>query len=234
MNQPPKLLDQVRDFMRLKHYSLSTEKDYIFEIKRYILYHGKKHPLDMNEGHVQTFLTHLAVERKLSASAQNKALNAIVLLYKHVLHRPLGDFSNTVRAKMPQNLPVVLTKGEINLLLKCLPKTTHGLIAHMLYGTGMRLKETLRTRVQDLDFLRGTVMVRNGKGAKDRLTMLPESIQPGLKEHLNRTQVQFRRDLADGFADVYLPYALARKYPKAGKDWKWQYVFPAEYPSNSL
>jgi len=167
----------------------------------------------------------------VAASTQNQALNAIVFLYRHVLHKDPGDFSNAVRAKCPERLPVVLTQGEVNLVLQCLPKTTHGLIIHMLYGTGMRLKETLRARVQDLDFIKGTVTVRDGKGAKDRVAMLPESVQPELKKHLNRIQVQFRRDLVDGFADVYLPYALARKYPKAGKEWKWQYVFPAEFPS---
>jgi integron integrase len=187
--------------------------------------------MEMDARHIQAFLTDLAVQRHVAASTQNQALNAIVFLYKKVLHKDPGDFSNAVRAKIPERLPVVLTKGEVNLVLKCLPKTTHGLIIHMLYGTGMRLKETLRTRVQDLDFLKGTVTVRNAKGAKDRITMLPESIHPALKEHLNRVQAQFRQDKADGYVDVYLPYALARKYPNAGKEWKWQYVFPAERPS---
>ncbi len=221
MNQPPKLLDQFRSALRLKHRSMDTERAYVPWIKQYILFHNKKHPKEMGAKHIQAFLTYLAVQRRLSASSQNQALNAIVFMYKYVLHKDPGDFSNALRAKCPERLPVVLTKGEVNLILKCLPKTTHGLIIHMLYGTGMRLKETLRTRIQDLDFLNGTVTVRNGKGAKDRITMLPENVQPELKTHLNRVQAQFRQDLADGFADVYLPYALARKYPKAGKEWKW-------------
>ena len=228
---PPKLLDQVRNFMRLKHYSLSTERDYVSCIRQYIFYHQKRHPLDLNETHVQTFLTYLAVERKLSASAQNKALNAIVLLYKHILHQPLGDFSGAVRARRPQTLPVVLTKGEVHLLLTLLPPTQHNLIIRTLYGTGMRLKEALRTRVQDLDFIKNTVTVRSGKGQKDRITVLPENIQCDLKKHLKRVQAQFQQDLLDGFADVYLPFALDRKYPNAGKQWKWQYVFPADHPS---
>ncbi len=231
MNKPPKLLDQLRNAIRLKHYPLSTETAYVSWAKRYILFHNKRHPNEMDAKYIQAFLTDLAVNRNVAASTQNQALNAIVFLYKNVLHKDPGDFSGTMRAKKPQKLPVVMTQGEMNLVLKCLPKTTHGLIIHMLYGTGMRLKETLRMRVQDLDFLKGTTTVRNAKGAKDRITMLPESVQPALKEHLNRVQAQFRRDLADGFADVFLPYALARKYPKAGKEWKWQYVFPAEYPS---
>lgn len=231
MNRQPNLLDQLRNAIRLKHYPLSTEAAYVSWTKRYILFHHKRHPNKMDARYIQAFLTYLAVNRNVAASTQNQALNAIVFLYKHVLHKDPGDFSGTMRAKKPQKLPVVLTQGEMNLVLKCLPNTTHGLIIHMLYGTGMRLKETLRMRVQDLDFLKGTTTVRNAKGAKDRITMLPESVQPALKEHLNRVQAQFRCDLADGFADVYLPYALARKYPKAGKEWKWQYIFPAEYPS---
>jgi integron integrase len=231
MNQPPKLLDQLRNAIRLKHYPLSTERAYVSWVKRYILFHNKRHPMEMDARHIQAFLTDLAVVRHVAASTQNQALNAIVFLYRHVLRKDPGDFSNAVRAKTPERLPVVLTQGEVNLVLQCLPKTTHGLIIHMLYGTGMRLKETLRLRVQDLDFIKGTTIVRNAKGAKDRVTMLPESVQSDLRSHLNRVQIQFRSDLADGFADVYLPYALARKYPKAGKEWKWQYVFPAEFSS---
>ena len=231
MNQQPKLLDQVRNAIRLKHYPLSTETAYVSWAKRYILFHNKRHPIGMGARHIQAFLTHLAVEKHVAASTQNQALNSIVFLYRNVLHKDPGDFSGAMRAKKLKKLPVVLTKGEINLVLKCLPKTTHGLIIHMLYGTGMRLKETLRSRVQDLDFIKGTITVRNAKGAKDRITMLPESIQPTLKEHLNRMRAQFRQDQAAGYVDVYLPYALARKYPKAGKEWKWQYVFPAERPS---
>lgn len=231
MNQPVKLLDQVRNVLRIKHYGLATEKQYIYWMKAFIYFHKKKHPKDMNETHVQAFLTYLAVKRKVAASTQNQALNAIVWLYRYILHQPLGDFSGAVRARKPQKLPVVLTKGEIHLLLTLLPPTQHNLIIRTLYGTGMRLKEALRLRVLDLDFLKSTVMVRTGKGQKDRITILPENIQSDLKKHLNRVQAQFQRDLEDGFADVYLPFALARKYPNAPKQWKWQYVFPAEHPS---
>jgi integron integrase len=231
MGAKPKLLDQVRNILRIRHYSLDTEKAYVSWIKRYILFHGKQHPLNMNASHIEAFLTYLAVKGEVAASTQNQALNAIVFLYKQVLNRDPGDFSHAVRAKKPVTLPVVLTKGEIHLLLTCLPPTQHGLIIRMLYGTGMRLKETVRTRVQDLDFIKSTVTVRTGKGQKDRITILPEDVQSDLKQHLNRVQAQFKKDREDGFADVYLPYALARKYPNAAKQWKWQFAFPADHPS---
>jgi integron integrase len=228
MEQKTKLLDQVRNFMRLKQYHLNTERDYVSSIKQFILYHRKKHPLDMNEGHVQAFLTHLAVERELSASAQNRALNAIALLYKYVLKRPLGDFTRTVRAKTPYRRPVTLTAGEIDLLLNCLENTQHKLIIRFMYGSGMGLKETVRTRVQDLDFISNTVTVRDEKGKKDRITVFPESVQNEMRVHLKRMEAQFRLDRDDGCADVYLPCLLARKYPNAADTWDWQYVFPSD------
>ena len=171
-------------------------------------------------------------DQRVAASTQNQALNAIVFLYKRVLNQDPGDFSQTLRAKRSERLwPVVLTQGEVHLILTCLPKTTHGLIIHLLYGAGLRLKEAVRLRVQDLDFIKGVLLVRDGKGGKDRRCTLPEKIQPELKRHLKRVKAQFDRDRMDGFADVYLPNALARKYPNAAKEWKWQYVFPADFPS---
>ena len=231
MMDKPKLLDQVRDVVRLKHYSMSTERTYVGWIKRFILFHNKRHPKDMGAEEVQAYLTYLAVNQHVAASTQNQALNAIVFLYKHVIHKELGDFSSAVRAKKPGRLPTVFTQGEVHLILTCLPKTQHALIARMLYGAGLRLIECLRLRVQDIDFLRNTIMVRSGKGDKDRLTVLPDNVQVPLKVHLNQVRAQFERDRLDGFADVYLPNALARKYPNAGKQWLWQYVFPAEFPS---
>jgi len=231
MTQQPKLLDQLRYMIRLKHRRLATEKAYVHWVKRYILYHNKTHPKDMGAREIQTFLTHLAVDRKVAASTQNQALNAIVFLYTHVLKIELGDFSSAVRAKRSQYLPVVLTEGEVHLLLTCMPPTQHKLISRMMYGSGMRLKEMVRLRVQDLDFIKGTILVRNTKGHKDRITVFPQSVQNDMRTHLKRVKAQFEQDLADGFADVYLPFALARKYPKAGKKWGWQYVFPADHYS---
>jgi integron integrase len=215
----------------VKHYTLDTERAYVGWVKRYILFHNKQHPRDMGARHIQTFLTHLAVTGNVAASTQNQALNAIVFLYKKVLLQDPGDFSNAVRAKKPIRLPVVLTEGEVNLLLTCLEPTQHKLLVRMMYGTGMRRKETARTRVQDLDFIKSTVIVRDGKGRKDRITVFPESIQNDIKAHLKRVKAQFHQDRADGFADVYMPYALARKYPNAAKKWGWQYVFPADHTS---
>jgi integron integrase len=222
MSTQKKLLDQVRDVIRLKHYSLSTEKNYVSWIKQFILFHHKRHPKDMGANEVQAYLTYLAVNKHVAASTQNQALNSIVFLYKHVLHKELGDFSSAVRAKRPERRPTVFTKGEIHLILTCLPKSQHQLIVRMLYGTGMRLIECLRLRVQDIDFIQSTVMVRAGKGNKDRLTVLPANVQMPLKVHLKQVRAQFDRDRMDGFADVYLPNALARKYPNAGKQWVWQ------------
>lgn len=231
MYQKPKLLDRVRGVLKVKHYSYRTEQSYVGWIKRYILFHNKQHPDEMGERHVQDFLTHLAVVGKVTASTQNQALNAIVFLYKHVLQKDLGDFSKAVRARHSRRKPVVLTKGEVHLLLACLTATQNKLIVRLLYGAGLRLAECLRLRVQDIDFIQGTITVRAGKGDKDRTTVLPANMNQELKLHLKRVKSQFERDLEDGFADVYLPNALARKYPKAGKQWKWQYVFPADYPS---
>ncbi len=231
MSQQPKLLDRVRHTLRLRHYSLFTERTYVHWIRRFILFHDKRHPLQMGAAEVEAFLTHLAVRGRVAASTQNQALNAVVFLYKHVLHQELGDFSSAVRARRPQRKPVVLTQGEVHLLINCLSDTQHKIIVRLLYGAGLRLAECLRLRVQDLDFLQGLLTVRAGKGDKDRTTVLPGTIQSELKVHLKRVNVQYQHDLADGYADVYLPNAIARKYPSAGKEWRWQFVFPGEHPS---
>jgi integron integrase len=231
MLQKPKLLDCVRDVLRLKHYSYRTEQSYVAWIRRYILFHNKQHPKDMTATHIQAFLTHLAVNGKVTASTQNQALNAIVFLYKRVLNLELGDFSSAVRAKRPGRKPVVLTQGEVHLLLTCIDSAQSQLIIRMLYGAGLRLAECVRIRVQDVDFIKSTILVRAGKGDKDRITVLPENVQNDLRQHLKRVKIQFEQDLVDGFENVYLPNALARKYPNAAKEWKWQYIFPAEYPS---
>jgi len=231
MEKQPKLLDQLRYMLRLKHRRLATEKAYVHWVKRFILFHNKTHPKDMGAKEVQVFLTHLAVDRNVASSTQNQALNGIVFLYKHVLKTELGDFSSAVRAKRSQYLPVVLTEGEVHLLLTCMPPTQHKLISRMMYGSGMRLKEMVRLRVQDLDFIKSTITVRDTKGRKDRVTVFPQCVQNDMRTHLIRVKAQFQQDLCEGFADVYLPHALARKYPKAGKKWGWQYVFPADHYS---
>ncbi len=226
-----KLLDQVRDVLRLRHYSYRTELAYVHWIKRFILFNNKRHPLDMGENDIQAFLTDLAVRGKVAASTQNQALNAVVFLYKQVLHRELGDFSKAVRAKRSYRKPVVLSQGEVHMLLLSLTDTQQKLIVKMLYGAGLRLAECLRLRVQDIDFTSGLLTVRAGKGNKDRTTVLPGNLVPELRTHLKRVKMQFERDLRDGCADVYLPHAIGRKYPHAAREWRWQFVFPADYPS---
>jgi integron integrase len=181
----------------------------------------------MGASEIRTFLTHLAVNRNVAASTQNQALNALVFLYKAVLRIEPGDFGPIERAKRPVRLPVVLTREEVNRLLNAVPAGTIALMVRLLYGTGMRLMECLRLRVKDIDFGRNQMMVRDGKGAKDRVTLLPEAVKSGLEQHLERVKTLHQRDLEQGYGEVYLPYALARKYPNAGKEWSWQYVFPA-------
>lgn len=221
-----RLLDEVRDRLRLKHYSLRTERAYVDWIKRYILFHGKQHPGDLGARHVEAFLTHLAVGRKVSAATQNQALAALLFLYREVLDIDLPWLDGLVRAKKPQRLPVVLTVTEVQRLLARL-EGTHGLMARMLYGTGMRLMECVRLRVRDVDFERNEIIVRDGRGGKDRVTMLPASLAEPLREHLKRVRALFEQDRAEDVAGVYLPDALEKKYPNAGKEWGWFWVFPS-------
>ena len=223
---PPKLLDQVRDRIRVKHYSIRTETQYVQWIKRFILFHGKRHPSELGAAEVEAFLTHLAVDGHVSASTQNQALSALLFLYKEVLAVDLPWLDNVVRAKRPQRLPVVLTRSEVRAVLVRM-KGVHGLMANMLYGTGMRLMECVRLRVKDVDFERGEILIRDGKGGKDRVTMLPSSVVAGLQAHLEQRRALFEDDKRIGKTDVFLPDALARKYPNAATEWCWQYIFPS-------
>jgi integron integrase len=225
-HQPKKLLDQVHDVMRVKHYSIRTEQAYVDWIKRYILFHGKRHPQEMGVPEIEAFLTHLAVEQNVAASTQNQALSALLFLYREVLETELGPV-DAVRAKKPKRLPTVLTKEEAMAVITALSGTNQ-LIARLLYGSGLRLIECLRLRVKDVDFAYRQITVRDGKGEVDRVTMLPESLRAlTLQEHLQRVRMLHQHDLDSGYGAVYLPYALERKYPNAHKEWCWQYVFPA-------
>ncbi len=223
-NTPPKLLDQVRDRIRVKHYSIRTETQYVQWVKRFILFHGKRHPKELGAVEVEAFLTHLAVDGKVSASTQNQALSALLFMYKEVLAVDLPWLNNVVRAKQPQRLPVVLTRSEVREVLVRM-KGVYGLMANLLYGSGMRLMECVRLRVKDVDFERGEILIRDGKGGKDRVTMLPSTVVSALQTHLAQRQVLFEDDKRIGKAAVFLPDALARKYPNAATEWAWQYIF---------
>ena len=223
---PPKLLDQVRDRIRVKHYSLRTETQYVQWVKRFILFHGKRHPSEMSAPEVEAFLTHLAVAEQVSASTQNQALSAILFLYKEVLIIELPWLNDVVRAKQPQRLPVVLTRSEVREVLLRMTGI-YGLMANILYGTGMRLMECVRLRVKDVDFERNEIVIRDGKGGKDRVTMLPTAAVAALQDQLARRRALFEDDLRLSKASVYLPGALARKYPNAATEWMWQYIFCA-------
>ncbi len=219
-------LKQVRDLIRVKHLSIRTEETYLGWIRRFILFHNKKHPEEMGAAEVQVFLTHLAVEGNVAASTQNQAFAALLFLYRDVLQKPLGNIESVVRAKQPKRIPDVFTKQEAQRVLAYL-RGEEWLVANLLYGAGLRLLEALRLRVKDLDFEYKQIMVRDGKGAKDRITVLPEKIITPLREHLARVSLLHAEDLRLGFGEVYLPFALERKYPNANKEWIWQYVFPA-------
>lgn len=222
----PRLLDQVRACIRAKHYSLRTEEAYVDWIRRFILFHAKRHPRGMALAEIQAFLTYLAVERHVSASTQNQAKAALLFLYSEVLQVELPWLSGIVQAKQSPRLPVVLTPGEVRALLDQMEGVLR-LVARLLYGTGMRLMEALRLRVKDVDFERREIIIRCGKGAKDRVTMLPESLVGDLKSHLEDVEALHGRDLAEGGGDVYLPHALEEKFKSASRAWGWQWVFPA-------
>jgi integron integrase len=225
-NPPKKLLDQVRDIIRAKHYSIRTEEAYVDWIRRFILFHHKRHPMEMAEPEIEAFLTHLAVERHVAASTQNQALSAILFLYREVLHREVNPAIDAFRAKKPKRLPTVLTKDEAHTVLANMTGI-HQLIAKLIYGSGLRLMECLRLRVKDLDFGNRQIIVRDGKGEQDRVTILPESVVPDLQRHLRSVKLLHEQDLAQGYGGVYLPHALASKYPRADREWIWQYLFPA-------
>lgn len=213
--------------MRTKHYSLRTEETYVHWIKRYILFHGKRHPKDMGAAEVEAFLSDLAVRLNVAASTQNLALSAVLFLYREVLEIELPWLQGVTRAKKPQRLPTVLSRSETQDLLQALPDDVPGLVARLLYGTGLRLMEGVRLRVKDVELGTGQIVVRDGKGAKDRVTMLPDTLVAPLRAQLSVRQTMFERDVAAGRATVYLPDALARKYPAAATAWPWQYVFAA-------
>jgi integron integrase len=222
----PRLLDRVREAIRIRHYSRRTEKAYVHWIKRYIFFHGKRHPAGMGASEVSAFLSALAVGGKVAASTQNQALSALLFLYRQVLGIELPWLEDLVRAKRPARLPVVLTRDEVRTLLECL----HGaprLMAILLYGAGLRLLECCHLRVKDIDFATSQITIRDGKGRKDRATMLPAAVKPGLARHLEHVRAQHDADLRRGAGWVELPGALMRKYPNAGRDWGWQWVFPA-------
>ncbi|MSP96725.1 MAG: integron integrase [Betaproteobacteria bacterium] len=223
-------MQRVREAIRVRHLSIRTEEAYVHWIKRFILFNAKRHPADMGEREVAALLSHLAVAGEVAAATQNQALNALVFLYGKVLERPLGDCTGIVRAKRPQRLPVVLTPGEVAVILRQLTGT-YWLIACLQYGSGLRLLESLRLRVKDLDYDHRAILVRDGKGAKDRVVTLPDELVVPLKRHLENRRTALERDRAQGAGSVYLPHALARKYPNAPWEWAWQYVFAADNPS---
>lgn len=221
-----KLLDEVRAVARTRHLSYRTEDVYHNFIKRYILFHNKRHPKEMGAAEISAFLTHLAVNEKVSASTQNQAFFALLFLYRDVLRINLPKIEDVHRAKRPEHLPAVFTLNEAKAILENMSGVPL-LVASLLYGAGLRLIEALRLRVKDIDFELMQVTVRDGKGAKDRATMLPETVAEQLKNHLTTVKFTHEEDLRRGFGRVYLPFALAKKYPNAEQEWKWQYVFPA-------
>jgi integron integrase len=224
--QKPKLLDQVRYAIRTKHYSIRTEEAYVQWIRRFILFHNKRHPKDMGAEEVGQFLSDLAVTRHVAASTQNQALSAILFLYQEVLRQEIGWLDQVVRAKKPRKLPVVLTQDEVKSVWHGLSGTAW-LMASLLYGSGLRLMECLRLRVKDVDFAYNQISVRDGKGDKDRVTVLPLNVKVPLQRHLQNVARLHARDLEEGFGRVYMPYALERKYSNANREWAWQYIFPA-------
>jgi integron integrase len=221
-----KILDQVSDAIRLKHYSYRTEQTYKEWIKRYILFHKKRHPREMGEQEIQAFLSYLATEKNIAASTQNQALSAILFLYRHVLLKPIDIPADLIRAEKSKTLPTVLTHAEALAVIQEM-KGASQLMAKILYGGGLRLTECLRLRVKDIDFGNHQIIVRDGKGEDDRFTVLPDSLIPELERHLQHVRLLHQRDLNAGYGEVYLPYALSRKYPKSAREWTWQYLFPA-------
>ena len=222
----PRLLDRMRAEIRVRHYSIRTEETYVDWARRFIRFHHKRHPREMGAEEVRDFLSHLAVERHVAASTQNQAKSALLFLYRDVLHIELPWLEEVIAAKSSRRLPVVLTPTETRRLLNSVSGTM-GLVVSLLYGTGMRLLEGLRLRVKDVEFERREIVVREGKGNKDRVTVLPENLILPLKAHLEKVKALHERDLEAGFGEVYLPDALAKKYPKAASAWGWQFVFPS-------
>ncbi|HTR03243.1 MAG TPA: integron integrase [Thermoanaerobaculia bacterium] len=226
----PRLLDRVRQAIRARHYSLRTEEAYVGWIRRYILFHQKRHPMEMGEAEINAFVTHLAVEGPVGSSTQTQALSALLFLYRHVLAKPLPDLDTVIRAKRPGRLPTVLTRSEVRRVVARMGGTPK-LVATLLYGTGLRLLECLRLRVKDLEFGNNRIVVRDTKGGEDRVVPFPIVVRAEMPSWLSRVKRIHERDLADGFGSVYLPDAIARKFPGAEREWGWQYVFPGEHRS---
>ncbi len=227
--KPTSLLDEIRRVMRLKHYSIHTERTYCDWIKQFIRFHRIVHKDELSvkaEAKVEGFLSYLAINRKVAPSTQNQAMNALVFLYKKVLDQPLEKRIDAIRSTKSRHIPVVLSHEEVKQIL-CLLEGVPQLIVKLLYGSGLRITEASRLRVQDIDFAYKQITVRSGKGEKDRVTTISAALIPLLQNHLSKVQLIHQKDLDDGFGTVYLPYALAKKYPHAEKDWGWQYVFPA-------
>ena len=230
MDAKPRLLDQMRERIRLKHYSYRTEQQYLGWVRRFVLFHGKRHPAELGGAEVEAFLSWLATAREVSASTQNQALAAILFLYRDVLGIRLPWLDGMVRAKRPQRLPVVLARDEVQAVLSHLVGTTW-LGPSLLYGSGLRLMEALNLRIKDVELVRPQITVRDGKGGKDRVTVLPARVIDALAAHLVQVRSQHDEALRLGYAGVELPFALARKYPAAHLEWAWQYVFPAPRPA---
>lgn len=228
--QEKKLLEQVQDAIRTKHYSLRTEKTYIDWIRRFILHHNKKHPREMGAPEVQEFIIHLATQNNVSASTQNQALSAVTFLYRHVLNTELQFPADTIRPGRSKPLPVVLTSQEARAVINNMTGTPK-LMTKILYGSGLRLMECLRLRVKDIDFGNRQIIVREGKGEKDRFTILPDSIIEDLQSHLLIVKAIHEKDIKEGFGETSLTYALAQKYRSASKEWMWQYIFPSSVRS---
>jgi integron integrase len=223
--RPRRLMDRLRSELRVRHYSIRTEEAYTGWVRRYMQFH-RRHPRELDGADLNRFLTHLAEEGRVAVSTQNQAKSAILFLYRHVLKMDLEWLDDVVRARQPRRLPTVLTRDEVTAVISRLEGTVQ-LVVLLLYGTGMRILECLRLRVQDVDFDLGRITVRSPKGGRDRVTMLPNSTRDRLADHLTEVRALHGKDLEEGFGSVYLPHALARKYPHADRDWKWQYVFPA-------
>lgn len=229
----PRLLDQVREMIRYRHYSLRTEKVYVHWIREYILFHSKRHPAQLETHHITEFLSHLAVQKNVAAATQNQAASALLFLYREVLGRPLENIGEVKRARMPERLPTVFTRDEVKVILAHLDGTKW-LMASLLYGAGLRLMECLRLRVKDIDFSTNQITIREGKGNKDRVTMLPRILKDALKQHLLKVKLLHEQDLRAGFGSVNLPHALAHKYKNAERELAWQYLFPASKYSTDL
>lgn len=224
-----RLMERLRHRLRTRHYSQKTEVAYCSWVRRFIVFHDRRHPMSMGEAEIAEFLSHLANVRNVSASTQNQALHAILFLYRHVLSRPLGFVSEIAPARRPVRLPIVLSQSEVRTVLSEM-RSIPRLCATLMYGSGLRVSECLSLRVKDVDFDRGEILVRSGKGDKDRRVPLPVAVVPALRAHLERTRRQFGSDLALGLRGAALPEALSRKFPNAEREWIWQYVFPATRP----